>query len=241
MIEKDCGIVLHSFKYGETGMITRIYTRNFGLLSFIVSGVRKPRAKVQNSYLQPLTQVDIVFYYSDRGGLMHLKEISCPNPYSQMPFQIAKTSVALFLAEVLSKVLKVSDSNAQLFDYIKDSVNHLDSTPLTNPDFHLAFLMQLSRFLGFFPRNNFNAEQCYFNLAEGMYQKSFGGHDYWLDKEMSAVFDRLTLLSPTQMEPLALGREKRLLMLHKLLDYYRLHHPEVKEIKSLAVLEEVFK
>ena len=239
-MEKDIGIVLHTIKYGETGIIVRIYTSRFGLLSFIIHGVRKASAKVKNSYLQPLNQVEIVFKLNGNNGLQHMSEVSGTRQYNDIPFNILKTSIALFLSEMLSKTLKDTDANLQLFNFLTESLDFLDSATPLNPDFHLIFLVQLSGYLGFQPGRNFDSDHCFFNLAEGVYQRNPGAPDYCLDKVLSAVLNRLSQCTIRTKDAQTASRGQRHQILVKLVDYYRLHHPGVKEIKSLAVLEEVF-
>jgi len=240
MIEKDSGIVLHTFKYGDTGVIARIYTKRFGLLSFIVPGLRKARAKMQYNHFQPLSQVEIVFYHNDKGKLLHLKEINCQKPHNDIPFRIVKTSVALFLAELLIKVLQEPDPYPQLFDFLTNSIDYLEECPTLNPNFHLIFMVQLSKFMGFYPRNNYDTAHCYFNIKEGIYQNTIVETAYCLDSELSNLFFELTNGNIQFPHALKLSAFQRKVLLQKLIDYFQLHIPGMKEIKSLAVLKEIF-
>ncbi|HAJ99540.1 MAG TPA: DNA repair protein RecO [Bacteroidales bacterium] len=239
MIEKDSGIVLHTFKYGDTGVIARIYTKRFGLLSFFVPGLRKARAKMQYNHFQPLTQVEIVFYHNDKGKLLHLKEINCQKPHNDIPFRIIKTSVALFLAEVLIKVLQEPDPYPQLFDFLTNSIDYLEECPTLNPNFHLIFMVQLSQHLGFSPRNNFSQTHCFFNLMDGVYQTTFVESEYVMDKEVSEIFYNLTQCSLTGTDQLTLKNAQRRQMLMKMVEYFCIHISGFKELKSLQVLESV--
>ena len=54
------GIVLSALKYGESGRIVRIYTEEFGLLSFLVNSVGSKRGVVRSSMLLPLSLVELV-------------------------------------------------------------------------------------------------------------------------------------------------------------------------------------
>jgi len=242
MIEKDHGIVIHTIKYGDTSVVARIFTRQGGLLPFIVRGVRTPKARVQNSLLQPLTQVDLVYSGTLRAeGLNHIREITCSKPYRTIPFEITKTTIALFLCELLSKTLKESDPAPDLFDFLANSFNFLDQEPNPVSNFHLVCLVHVSRHLGFFPRNNFSQAQCYFNLPEGVYQTHSGASEYVLDKEWSAMFHNLTQCHITGTHQLKINHEQRRQLLRILMDYFRIHHPGFKEVKSLPVLENILR
>lgn len=237
MIEKTTGIVLHSFKYGETSVIARVFTRNRGLQSYLVPGVRKSKAKIRNNLFQPLTPVDLVVYHKEKGGLQRIREISCPEMYHTIPFDILKSSIAIFLSELLTKSLKEQDPNPEMFDFIANSLKFLDHTEGKVTDFHLVFLMHLSRFLGFQPRNNFDETHCYFNLKEGLYQQTFSGLEQCLDSDLSRIFHQINLTAIEEVGKLSFNNESRRYLLKKTIDYYSYHLDGLQEIRSHFVLE----
>lgn len=239
MIEKTSGIVLHHFHFGETSVIARVFTREAGLQSFIVPGVRKARARIRQNVFQPLTLVELVIYRKERGGLQHIREIDCPEPWQSIPYDITKTTIAIFLAEMISGVLKESDPSPAMFDYVRDSLVFLDKNPGRITDFHLVFLLKLSSHLGFFPRSNFDAHHPYFNLREGLYQSSYYGPDLCLEQELSRQFYALANCPIEALESLQMKGEQRKELLHRIIDYYRMHLEGLKEIKSHLVLETV--
>jgi len=239
MIEKTSGIVLHHFKYGETSVIAKVFTREAGLQAFIVPGVRKARARIHQNLFQPLTQLEMVIYRKERGGLQHIREITNPVPWQSIPYDITKTSVAIFLAEMLLGVLKESDPSPAMFDFVKDSLIFLDQDENRTADFHLVFLLKLSGHLGFFPRSNYNDRLCFFNLKEGVYQGTLYGPELCLDRELSRLFFALSKSSYELPADLKLKPAQRKALLHKMIDYYRLHLDGLKEIKSHLVLESV--
>lgn len=239
MIQKTTGIVLHSFRYGETSIIARVFTRDLGLQSYLVPGVRKSKAHIRQNLFQPLTIVDMVVYHREKPGLHHIKEINCLEAFSSIPYDIMKSSIAIFLSEILTKSLKEQDPNPEMFDYISDSLRFLDTTTDKVTDFHLVFLMHLSRYLGFQPRNNFDAHQCFFNLKEGVFQSFFGGgHDY-LDRELSRLFHEINSVELIQLGSLSISGASRKSLLQKTIDYYRYHLDGFQEVRSHFVLEMV--
>ena len=239
MLEKTSGIVLHHFRYGETSVIARVFTREAGLQSFIIPGVRKARARIKQNVFQPLTLVELVIYRKEHGGLQHIREINCSDPWQKIPYDITRTSIAIFLAEMLSGVLKESDASPVMFDYVRESLVFLDQHPGRIVDFHLVFLLQLSSHLGFFPRSNYDAHHPYFNLQEGLYQGSYFGPELSLDQELSRQFHTLCTCPLEELERLQLKGEQRKALLQRIIDYYRMHLEGLKEIKSHLVLESV--
>jgi DNA repair protein RecO (recombination protein O) len=239
MIEKTSGIVLHSFKYGETSVIARVFTRNKGLQAYIVPGVRKARSKTRNNLFQPLTILDMVVYHKENSGLQHIKEVHCPQPYMSIPYDILKSSVAIFLSEMLTHAIKEHDAHPDMFDYIRESLTFLDETTDKTADFHLVFLMQLSRFLGIQPRNNYTEKHGFFNLGEGLFQSNFGGDQSCLDKNLSASFHQINSISYRELQQLQFNQATRRSLLTTIINYYRIHLQGFQEVRSQAVLEMV--
>lgn len=240
MIHSTKGIVLHSFKYGESGMIARILTPSAGLLSFLVHGVRKARSKNKAHLLQPLTLLDMVVYIKPGDQLQNIREIQCSTPFATIHTDIRKTTMALFLAEVLLNTCKHQQIQEEAYHYIENSILLLDREDTRMADFHLIFLLHLTQYLGFFPARNYSATHCYFNLQEGSYQQTFHGDAESLEKNESHIFFALSDAQNYAHDPIPMPREKRLHLLYKIIDYYRYHLDGFKEVKSLKVLEAVF-
>ena len=239
MIATTTGIILHSFKYGETSIIARIYSGDLGLQSYLVPGVRKSRARIRQNLFQPLTIVNMVVYHKEKGGLQRIKEISCPSPFSTIPYNISKSSIALFLAEMLSHSIKSHEPNPALFAYLHNSILQLDLTDGRVADFHLVFLLGLTRFLGFRPRDNYDNRHCYFNLREGMFQRTPGPAEICLDKPLSHHFFRAANTGLQNLDQLTIPGNHRKALLDRVIDYYRLHLEGLGEIKSHHILEMV--
>lgn len=239
MIEKTSGIVLHSFKYGETSVIARIFTRNKGLQAYIIPGVRKHKSKIRLNLFQPLTILDMVVYHKENSGLQHIKEVHCPKPFFSIPYDILKSSIAIFLSEMLTHAIREHDANPDMFDYIRDSLAFLDETSDKIADFHLVFLMQLSRFLGFQPRNNYTEKYCFFNSGEGLFQSNFVDDLSCLDKDLSVCFHQINTVSYQELQQLRFNLATRRSLLTTIINYYRIHLQGFQEVRSQTVLEMV--
>lgn len=241
MIEKTSGIVLHSFKYGETSVIARVFTREKGVQSYLIPGVRKAKSKIRANLFQPLTMLSMVVYYKERGGLQRIKEVSCPKPFSNIPYDIRKSSVAMFLAEMISQALKEQDVNHDMYDFMEDSLIFFDQAPSPPADFHLHFLISLSRYLGFQPAKNHTDGLCYFNMKEGLFQPAFPGHELGMDRELSHYLHVLNTTTAADDSRICPPKSVRRAMLNSTIKYYRLHLDGIKEISSHAVLEEIMR
>ena len=118
MLHKTRGIVLHSIKYGDSGIITSIYTELFGRVSFIMQGIRSKKSLVKGSYLQSLFLVEMELYYKPGRELHRIREIKNAVPFASIPFEIAKSTQAIFLAEVLNKILREEEPQQKLFEFL---------------------------------------------------------------------------------------------------------------------------
>ncbi len=240
MICKTDGIVLHSLKYSESSLIVRIFTREAGMQSYLVRGVRRQKSKTKQLLFQPLTLVSMVAYHKQTGKLQGIREISLLKAYRSIPANIEKTTIAIFLAEVLSHALKNQEASSRLFEFLHDALIQLDQSNERLAAFHLVFLLQLSRHLGFVPLNNHSDHLCFFNLREGVFQHMFEKDGQCLDKELSHIFFQVAQTELMQHASLVFPAGQRRALLNKIIDYYRWHVAGMPEVKGHKVLEAVF-
>ncbi len=267
MIYKCLGIVLHRIKYSETSVISKIYTERFGMCSFLVQGARKKNAASKANLLQPLSLVELVAYHKENSGLHKMKELKNDYTFGSLQDNIAKSTIALFLSEMMVRSIVEETPNKPLFNFLYQSVKELDS--IENPtSFHLLFLVKLSKFLGFFPhkssgqlpQNNgiensgsdkepegtekfFPSEELegslFFDLPEGNFVNKKPAHTYYLNPVLAKIFLQLIQLEFADLNEFFIERKNKKFLLEKIIDYYRLHISGLKEIKSYRVLEEV--
>ncbi len=240
MLSKSEGLVLHYLNYSETSIIVSVLTREAGLLSFYVPGAKKTRAKFRLAMFEPLTILDLVYYKKDSSNLQYIKELVLKEPYKTIPSDIVKTTVSLFLAEVLLAVLKQSESTPGMYDSIKNSLCLLDKTQEGVSNFHLSFLMQLTGHLGFFPRSNFDDKNCYFSLKEGFYLPREQDGRVCLDRKNSEIFWLICMTSIEESNQIKIDSSTRKFLMEKIIEYYSIHLQGIKEIRSHKVLEAVF-
>ena len=151
MLHKTKGIVLNYIKYSDTSIIAKIYTEAFGLQSYIVNSVRSSKAKNKIALFQSLTLLDMVVYHKNHQGLQRISEMRAAEPYFTIPFDIHKTSISIFLSEILLKTLKEESANQELFDFLYHSFHALDKIEKNTLNFHVSFMLRYSFYLGFFP------------------------------------------------------------------------------------------
>ena len=149
MLHKTRGIVFRFTKYGETSIIVTIFTDLFGLQSYIVNGVRSKSAKNKIALYQPLTLLDLVVYHREHANINRIKEVKCLHPYQSIPVDIKKASLAMFINEVINKTVKEESHASELCEFLMQSFITLDQMTEHTENFHLQFLLRLSRFLGF--------------------------------------------------------------------------------------------
>ena len=153
MLHKTKGVVFRYTKYGETSIIVNIFTELFGLQSYMVNGVRSnsPRSKI--ALYQPLTLLDLVVYHRENASIMRIKEVRCLYPYQKLNKDVRKSSIAMFINEIINKCIKEESHAAELCEFLVRSMMTLDKLEERVENFHLTFLIQLSRYLGFGPQN----------------------------------------------------------------------------------------
>jgi len=151
MLHKTKGIVFRFTKYGETSIIVSIFTELFGLQSYIVNGVRTKSAKNKIALFQPLTLLDLVVYHRENADILRIKEVKCFYAYQTIHTDIRKSAIAMFLNEFVNKAVKDQSHAGEISEFLISSLISLDKVD-SPENFHLIFLLKLSRYLGFGPQ-----------------------------------------------------------------------------------------
>jgi DNA repair protein RecO (recombination protein O) len=239
MVVNTSGIVFHHLKYSESSIIAKIYTERFGLQSFLVKGVRQKNSRMRMNLFGPLSLVDLVMVYKEKSALHQLRDISNAYPFTGITTDISRTSLAIFINELLYKSIQGEEPDPSLFAWIVDTVKYLDSTTDRLGSFHLCAAMELTHFLGFRPHDNYSSISRFFDLQEGAFTATLPPHPYVLDETLSVYWHQLLAQPLFQPMPDDWSTSIRNLLLNKILDYYRLHLPNFREMKSHEVLKEV--
>ncbi len=235
------GIVINTVKYGDTSLIARIYTEEKGMQSYIVNGVRKGKSRTQAAMLQPLSLLDMVVYYRPNKAIQRAKEIKFAYTFQSIPFEITKSTIALFMTEILHKTIREEEENKALFTFLFNSIQWLDQSSATVRNFPIVFLLQLSQWLGFHPQSNFNkGKNGYFDMREGLFVEMRPPHSFFVGMPLSRKLAMLIDANIMTHQEVKTSRGEREELLQTMLNYYRLHSENFKEVKSVAILKEVF-
>lgn len=234
MLIKTKGIIFKAIKYSETSLILDIYTEEKGLQKYIISGVRSKRAKTKVGILQPTSLVEMVAYYRVSKPINRLKEIKAAHIYQTLPFDVLRGTMGLFMVELAQKTIKEEEANPYLFHFLFDQFYQLDIADQFPPNFHLQFMAELAKYLGFAPANGWSNNTPYFDMQEGRFEQKEPLHQYTMEVLLSQKIHQLF-----QYENPILTRKERQLLLEKLILFYRLHIENFTGLNTHTILKEV--
>ncbi|MGJ5641697.1 DNA repair protein RecO [Formosa sp. S-31] len=232
-------IVLSKLKYRDNDLIVSCYTEDFGVLSFLLRGVLKSKkGSAKTAYFQWLSQIQIVIDYKPNRTLHTIKDVKINEFYISLHTQVVKSTISMFLAEVLVMSLKEEEANQELFQFLTEGLNWVDKNENV-ANFHLYFLFQLTRYLGFFPDFTHSNQYKYFNLTSGSFEPqstsvySVSGEEFVVLKSLFGIkFDDLATIKISSMQ--------RKNFLEMLMLYYELHLGHFKKPKSLDIFSQIF-
>jgi DNA repair protein RecO (recombination protein O) len=220
MLHKTQGIVFRFTKYGDTSIIVTIFTELFGLQTYIVNGVRSKSSKGRIALFQPLTLLDMVVYYKENASIKRIKEVKCLHPYQTLQTDIRKSSIAMFINELLNKAVKEENHAQELFELLLQSLIFIDDQKTDFENFHLMLLLKLSKFLGF---GTTQTEELLTGRLTGR------------DEEVLLK----KLIECKYSDKLAMSNDQRRTLLEIILRFYSTHIDSLGEIRSVQVLKEV--
>ena len=234
------GIVFRQIKYSDSSLVVRILTEKTGLCSYIIKGARGPKAKIKAGLFQPLTLLDLVVEQKEKKDLHYIRESRVAYPYQTIHKDIRKSSILLFLNELLYKSIQEEAVNQELFQYIFDHLILLDQTAENPACFHLLFTIHLTHYLGFFPHGGYINENTAFDLAEGHFVQSEPlPAENFITGNLCFWFSKLLEISPGNFFTLSIPSSTRNELLEKILNYYHLHLPLTGEFRSHYILHDV--
>jgi DNA repair protein RecO (recombination protein O) len=205
----------------------------------MISGVRGKKSRHKSALMQPLSLVDLIVSNSNKSGLQRITEINLLQPYTDIPYNVMKSSIVLFLNEILYKVLKEEQGDAVLFQFIKNALIVLDLKQDSCSSFHIYFLIQLSAYLGFTPQGKRTEQQVLFDLREGCFTANLPSHMHYLSADNSRIFFELLNSRFENFQLIPISRLQRKELLQGMILYYQLHIAGFGELKSLSVLEAI--
>jgi len=237
------GIVLRTVKYGETSVISTVYTELFGVQSYIVKGVRKSSARSQGKagYFQPGAILQMEVYYNEMKQLQFIKDFQWSHIYDKVFFDVTRNAVAMYVIEVLQHSLKQPEANPELFYLIEDTLKQIDTGSNTLvSNLPLYFTLHLGSELGFRLQGSYSNATPVLDLQEGEFTTDKPSHPYYVDGTLAQQLSRIHHIDfYNDLENIQLNRDTRRTLLQYMQQYFALHVHDFGELRSMTVLQEV--
>lgn len=238
MLNKSKVIVLSKLKYRDNDLIVKCFTLHRGVVSYLLKGVlntKKGSSKV--AYYQLLSQLQIEENYRQTQSLQFIKDVRLDYNYTTLHTNLFKGSIVMFISEVLSSVLREEEENQPLYHYLETTFRWLDTKDEFS-NFHLLFLLNLTKHLGFYPDIS-DTNQMYFNLKNGLFE-SKKEEVYSLSGENLTILKQLLGTNFDDLDDVKLNSKQRQSFLAMLLLYFELHLGSFRKPKSLKIFNQVF-
>jgi DNA repair protein RecO (recombination protein O) len=233
---KTRGIVLQSTDYSESSLVVKVYTEESGMASFIVSGVRARQPRFPVSLFQPFSLVEMVASGKPGTSMLRITDIRLSPPLTGIAGNMLKSSVALFLAEVVYRSVKEETPNQTLFGFLHNSIQVLDIGETDCSKFHLYFLARLTRLLGFSPNGEFTEGVSIFDLREGLFRNEPPAYREYLSHGATRKLNLLMRASFENYSDIDVNYGEMKELLKGLVFYYELHQTHGHAIRSHQVL-----
>jgi len=238
MIVSSNGIVLQTIKYSDKSLIVKIFTRENGVVTFIIKNAFSKKSQQPASFFSPLAILNLVYNNTHNEKLIFLKEVSIAHPFHSISMDIRKNTLLLFYQELLLKLLYNANApEEELFVFIQKHLLELEATQEIVPDFHIVFLIRLIQQLGYAPELNFSLQTPYFSIEDSNFTNCFFETPYFLSKEAS--FYLFNILKKHNY-PLP-DKKTRMELLNGMILYLMKYNKQIKEIESVGILGEVLK
>jgi len=239
MIAQTKGIVIKTINYGESGIIVKIITESFGMQSYMVKGIGSKNTKNKSAFFQPLNLLELVVYHKENKNIQNIKEVQPEYVFQHLHQDVVKRSLLLFVNELLYKSLHDELPNKSLFHWLHHALIWLDLAQHRVADFHLMMMIQLSQFLGFYPKMVKAKAYSVFDLQEGLFGNQLPMHPYYVTGD--AVVSLIKLMETTfeSNDTALFNNAQRKELLDTLTTYYKLHLPGFSGFKSLEILKMV--
>lgn len=237
MVHTTRAIVLHKTNYSESSLVVQVYTFEFGRLSLLVHGAKKKKSRNKSALFEPLSLIEIAGNFSNTEKLIRPTEVKINIPLIHIQSSIHKRLIALFISEVLHKCVKESFAEKDLYLFIENSLQFLDQAEDNVSNFHLVFLMNLSKYIGFYPLSGMGD---YFSVSDGQFSNVVPISGKYLSGDDKDVFHSLLGIKIDRCHELKINNQQRKIALKNVLEYYQIHNIGMGEIKSHHVLETIF-
>lgn len=237
---KARGVVLNTLKYGDTSMVAQLLTDVAGRRSYMIQGLgSKSGRQSKGALFQPMFLLEFVGLQSPHTQMDRMREVALARPLQSIPFDVRKSTVAIFMAEVLYRLIKEVEPDSPLFDFVWQSVVALDDMQQGEHNFHLWFLVGLSRYLGFYPAGEWQQGDI-FDIESGQFAATTPRSGLFFNTDNTQLLWQLMEIEPNELALLRLSRRQRADFIESLMAYFGYHLDTFNTIQSLHILSEVF-
>ena len=240
MILKTEAIVLNKIKYNDSAYIANLYSLEYGRLAVLLRIPKTNKTSVKPNLFFPLNVIQTELTIKSARSIQTIKHCNALFPVYNICTDIYKSSIAQFIAEIISKTVKEQESNPEMYAFIKQSIEVLENIEIDFQNLHIVFLKEFANFLGFAITNNFSHETPYFNLTEGLFLPMFTNCKESLNEDESKVFAKMLTVNYSNVQKVNLTYKQRRMLIDKLLFYYKIHIDSLADLNSIEVLHEVF-
>lgn len=240
MLHKTQGVVLTTINYSDKYLLVPIYTSAFGRVTYMVPKTRGKTSKVQRSLFSAMSVLDLEVDHQLSRDIQRIREAYNAYPLFSIPTNMTKTSIVFFLSEFLNKVLKDADEHQMVFSYLSHSVQVLEESDRGLANYHLVFILKLTRFLGFYPNFENYSDGDIFDMLNGIFVDKQPLHRHFVNRAESKVLSMLGRINYENMHHFQFSRQERLNIINRMLEYYRIHATDFPALKSIDILHELF-
>lgn len=242
MLHKTNGIVLRSIKYGESSLVTTIFTATHGVQTYMVQGVRSSKARHNRAgSFQPGMLLELIVYQQPNKNLQRIREFQAAYISGTLQEDVVKNSIVLFSVEVLLRLVPENAPLPALFDFVYEYFITLDKTPVTGiANFPLFFIIHCSREFGFELKGNYNSLTPHLNLQEGGFTGQAPSAMPFINSEDAAILNLLIKAGDYEaLKHIQMNADMRLRLLEWYVTFLQQHTQHMGNIRSLPVLRAV--
>lgn len=241
MYQKVQGIVLNTINYNDKYILTQIYTDTLGRVTYMVPKTSGKSSKVKRNLFTPLSVLDLEVEHRDSRDIQRIREAHIALPVYSISCDMGKSTIVFFLSEFLNRILRDVNDNQALFEFLYQSVQILEYTEKSTANYHLVFMVRLSRFLGFYPNLEDYSPGYIFDMLNGTFVSRQPMHRHFVSQTESISLAKLGRMTYDNMHLFRFSQKDRTNIINRILEYYRIHIGDFPPIKSLDILHELFK
>ena len=238
MLISSPGIILSKVRYQDNDLIVKCLTRDLGVVSYMIKNISmSKKSKNKFAFFQLLNILDLETNYNSNRSIQYIKDLKVKYNFTSLHTNIYKSSVVMFLSEILSNIIHVETKDMELFDFIEKSLIWYDKSE-DSSTFYLIFLMKITHYLGFYPDCT-NMSYNYFNLEEGLFESSKNSQ-YVIEGSSLVLFKTILGIKFDSNKLPFIDKTNKKDILKNILTYFKLHVDGFKDLKSLKVLNQIF-